>query len=191
MCTSGGDAGAAPRHSAGSGRWRREPIQRWAMDFMHDVLLGGAKVRVCTLIDVWRRECLALRAATTFTGSDVAATLEDVRSERRALPPVIQCDNVLPKLPSCSLKSELALVQRWLHQTVAMRSDAFARIARWCFHQHEALADHSQHSAVSERRARGMRRGRKRACRSSHSVRTRWKVRALSTRSALSCGASS
>jgi putative transposase len=40
-------------------RLHRPPIvaanQRWAMDFMHDTLVTGAKVRVFTLIDVWRR----------------------------------------------------------------------------------------------------------------------------------------
>jgi len=34
------------------------PNQRWAMDFMYDVLPSGTKVRVVTLDDVWRRECL-------------------------------------------------------------------------------------------------------------------------------------
>ncbi len=63
------------------------------MDFMHDVLLTGAKVRVFTLVDVWRRECVALRVASTFTGSDVAAILAEVQRERGALPAVIQCDN--------------------------------------------------------------------------------------------------
>jgi putative transposase len=67
--------------------------QRWAMDFMHDVLRSGAKVRVFTLIDVWRRECVALRVATRFTGGDVAAILDEVQHERDALPAVIQCDN--------------------------------------------------------------------------------------------------
>ncbi len=63
------------------------------MDFMHDVLLTGAKVRVFTLVDVWRRECVALRVASTFSGSDVAAILAEVQRERGALPAVIQCDN--------------------------------------------------------------------------------------------------
>lgn len=66
--------------------------QRWAMDFMHDTLATGARVRVFTLIDVWRRECLAIRAATQFTGADVAAILA-ATGESRSLPSVIQCDN--------------------------------------------------------------------------------------------------
>ena len=36
------------------------PTERWAMDFMHDTLADGRKIRVLTLIDVFTRECLAL-----------------------------------------------------------------------------------------------------------------------------------
>jgi putative transposase len=85
------------RRRAVVARLHRPPVleanQRWAMDFMHDVLATGTKVRVFTLIDVWRRECLALRVAPRFTGSDVAAILADVGGERGALPAVVQCDN--------------------------------------------------------------------------------------------------
>lgn len=66
--------------------------QRWAMDFMHDTLATGAKVRVFTLIDVWRRECLALRVAPRFSGTDVATMLAAIGDER-SFPAVIQCDN--------------------------------------------------------------------------------------------------
>ena len=69
------------------------PNQRWAMDFMHDVLTTGARVRVFTLIDLWRRECVALRIALRFTGADVAAMLAEAGVEREGLPAVIQCDN--------------------------------------------------------------------------------------------------
>jgi len=69
------------------------PNQRWAMDFMHDVLATGTKIRVFTLIDAWRRECLALHVAPRFTGTDVAAILADVAQTRGAFPVVIQCDN--------------------------------------------------------------------------------------------------
>lgn len=69
------------------------PNQRWAMDFMHDVLSTGMKIRVFTLIDLWRRECLALRVAPRFAGSDVANILAEVGADRGVLPAAIQCDN--------------------------------------------------------------------------------------------------
>lgn len=67
--------------------------QRWAMDFMHDVLATGQKIRVFTLVDVHTRECLTLRAQTSFRGEDVARMLSDVLTARGAQPEVIQVDN--------------------------------------------------------------------------------------------------
>ena len=85
------------RRRAATVRMHRPPVgaanERWAMNFMHDVLAMGARVRVFTLIDVFRRECLALRVAPRFTGADVAALLAEVDAGRAGLPRVIQCDN--------------------------------------------------------------------------------------------------
>lgn len=69
------------------------PNERWAMDFMHDVLADGRSVRVFTLIDVFSRECLALDAAPAFTGTDVARLLSTTGAQRGRLPAIIQCDN--------------------------------------------------------------------------------------------------
>jgi putative transposase len=52
-----------------------QPNERWAMDFMHDVLKDGRAVRVFTLVDGCTRECVALHAAPGFKGSDVAEFL--------------------------------------------------------------------------------------------------------------------
>ncbi len=84
------------RRRAATQRMYRAPVtganQRWVMDFVHDVLAAGTKVQVFTLIDVWRREGLALRVRLRFSGSDVAAILDATREQRGTLPPVIQCD---------------------------------------------------------------------------------------------------
>ena len=69
------------------------PNERWAMDFMHDVLATGQHVRVFTLVDVYSRECVALAVAKSFSGADVARLLSDVRDCAGTLPPIIQCDN--------------------------------------------------------------------------------------------------
>jgi putative transposase len=63
------------------------------MDFMHDVLGTGQKIRVFTLVDVHTRECLTLRAQTNFRGEDVARILSDTGQERGVLPEVIQVDH--------------------------------------------------------------------------------------------------
>jgi putative transposase len=67
------------------------PNERWAMDFMHDTLAGGEKMRVLTVIDVFTRECLALVAKKHFRGEDVAQTLTRLLGER-GRPKTIQCD---------------------------------------------------------------------------------------------------
>jgi putative transposase len=70
-----------------------EVNQRWAMDFMHDTLSGGRSIRVLAVVDVFSRECIALRAAARFRGEDVAQVLGEARDERGRLPPVISVDN--------------------------------------------------------------------------------------------------
>jgi putative transposase len=69
------------------------PNERWAMDFMHDVLATGQHVRVFTLVDVYSRECVALEVATSFSGADVARLLSDAGERASGLLPIIQCDN--------------------------------------------------------------------------------------------------
>lgn len=70
-----------------------EPNQRWAMDFMHDVLSGGRTYRVFTLVDVCTREALAVVARERFRGTDVVEVLTRVAQERGGHPGIIQCDN--------------------------------------------------------------------------------------------------
>jgi putative transposase len=69
------------------------PKERWAMDFMHDVLTGGRTIRVFTLVDVCTRECLALVAAPHFKGTDVVDLLARAGEQHGGLPPIIQWDN--------------------------------------------------------------------------------------------------
>jgi putative transposase len=74
---------------------RPEPTavnQYWSMDFMHDALAGGGTLRLFTLIDVYSRECLALKPATGFTGAAVAEILSCI-AKSRALPKRILVDN--------------------------------------------------------------------------------------------------
>ena len=72
---------------------RREgwPINRWAMDFMHDRLSDGRSIRVLTVIDMFTRECLALEVRGSFRGENVAMVLSDLVAGR-GKPRTIQCD---------------------------------------------------------------------------------------------------
>lgn len=66
--------------------------EAWAMDFIHDTLADGRTVRVLTAIDVFTRECVALEAARTFRGQDVARILGHAGA-RGSLPQRIHVDN--------------------------------------------------------------------------------------------------
>lgn len=68
------------------------PNERWAMDFLHDALAGGQRVRILTVLDVYTRECVALRAAPRFRGEDVAGILSDAGAAR-GLPARLSVDN--------------------------------------------------------------------------------------------------
>ena len=57
-----------------------------------DQLADGRRFRPLTVLDLFRRECLAIDVGHGLTGRDVVATLERVRFER-GLPERLYCDN--------------------------------------------------------------------------------------------------
>ena len=63
----------------------RRPATRsnetWAMDFVHDQLATGHKLRVLTIVDIFSRFSPALEPRLTFRGTDVVATLDRVCNE--------------------------------------------------------------------------------------------------------------
>jgi putative transposase len=54
----------------------------WALDFMSDCLADGRRFRVLTVLDVFTRECLAIRVDVRFTGGQVVEVLEGLARER-------------------------------------------------------------------------------------------------------------
>lgn len=68
------------------------PNQSWAMDFMHDLLDEGSKVRLLTIVDTFSRESLALEAGFGFKSTEVVEVLRRLVGERGA-PQRIHCDN--------------------------------------------------------------------------------------------------
>jgi putative transposase len=58
------------------------PNQAWAMDFMSDALADARKLRVLTVIDLFTRESLAIRADRRFTSGQVAEVLAEVAGDR-------------------------------------------------------------------------------------------------------------
>ena len=60
---------------------RREatrPNETWAMDFVHDQLATGKKIRVLTVVDTFSRYVPVLDARFSYRGEDVVQTLERV-----------------------------------------------------------------------------------------------------------------
>jgi putative transposase len=54
------------------------PNEVWAMDFVHDQLATGQKIRVLTVVDTFSRYVPALDPRFSYRGDDVVATLERV-----------------------------------------------------------------------------------------------------------------
>jgi putative transposase len=78
------------------------PDQRWSLDFVHDALWWGRKLRMLTVVDTYTREALAIEVDTSIGGQRVARVLDRVISERGAQPEEIVMDNG-PELTSRAL----------------------------------------------------------------------------------------
>ena len=64
----------------------------WAMDFLHDQLATGQKIRVLTVVDTFSRFSPALDARMSYRGEDVVRTLDRVCGEI-GYPKTIRVDN--------------------------------------------------------------------------------------------------
>ena len=54
------------------------PNEVWAMDFVHDQLATGKKIRVLTIVDIYSRYVPALHPRFSYRAEDVVRTLEQV-----------------------------------------------------------------------------------------------------------------
>ena len=63
--------------------------ERWSMDFMHDQLQDGRRIRVLTVVDQYTREALATEARGSFSAHDVIDVLNRLSGSHRK-PAVIQ-----------------------------------------------------------------------------------------------------
>jgi putative transposase len=58
------------------------PNQRWSLDFVHDQLIDGLRLRILAVVDDYTRECLALVADTSISGIRVAHELDRIVAVR-------------------------------------------------------------------------------------------------------------
>jgi putative transposase len=68
------------------------PNQEWAIDFANDVTAGGRRLRVCSVVDAFTRECLALETDTSMPSRRVTRVLQKIIDERGA-PEFLRSDN--------------------------------------------------------------------------------------------------
>ncbi len=66
--------------------------ERWSLDFMHDTLRTGRKIRTLNVVDDFTRECLAIEVDTSISGHRVARVL-DVIAGNRGYPETLVMDN--------------------------------------------------------------------------------------------------
>ncbi|QHO78845.1 IS3 family transposase [Bradyrhizobium sp. CCBAU 051011] len=70
----------------------RAPNDRWSLDFVSDQLTDGRRFRILTVVDDCTRECLALVADTSLSGTRVARELDRLVIER-GKPKTVVSDN--------------------------------------------------------------------------------------------------
>lgn len=68
------------------------PNEKWSLDFVHDALANGRKIRLLTIIDEFTRECLKIEVDTSLNGRRVQQALEKL-IEGRGKPEMIMSDN--------------------------------------------------------------------------------------------------
>ncbi len=68
------------------------PNERWSMDFVHDRLANGRRIRTFNVVDDFTRECLAIEVDHSLGGKRVIRVLEQLRAER-GQPDILLSDN--------------------------------------------------------------------------------------------------
>lgn len=68
------------------------PNQRWSMDFVHDYLADGRRLRTLNVVDAFTRECLAIEVDTSLPSARVIRVLDRLVWEY-GLPESLRVDN--------------------------------------------------------------------------------------------------
>jgi putative transposase len=57
------------------------PNERWSLDFVHDTLESGRRIRTLNIVDDFTRECLAIEVDTSPSGTRVARVLDAIGAQ--------------------------------------------------------------------------------------------------------------
>ena len=68
------------------------PNESWSMDFMHDELFDGRRMRLLTIVDNFTRESVGIEVDSSIGGQKVVKALQHIAQERK-LPKTISVDN--------------------------------------------------------------------------------------------------
>jgi putative transposase len=68
------------------------PNQRWSMDFVHDYLADGRRLRAFNVVDAFTRECLAIEVDTSLPSARVIRVLDKLVWQY-GLPEALRVDN--------------------------------------------------------------------------------------------------
>jgi len=66
--------------------------ERWSLDFVHDSLESGRRIRTLNIVDDFTRECLAIEVDTSLSGVRVTRVLDAIGSVR-GFPQTLVMDN--------------------------------------------------------------------------------------------------
>lgn len=72
------------------------PNQVWSMDFIHDRLENGRKVKVLNVVDDFTRVCVGQVIGDSITGHHLVRFFDELE----VFPAIIRCDNVLTQIAS-------------------------------------------------------------------------------------------
>lgn len=67
--------------------------QAWAMDFVHDQLFDGKKIRALTVVEIFSRFCLTISVQKSFTSACVAKIMDSLKEKFGTVPTTIRLDN--------------------------------------------------------------------------------------------------
>ena len=68
------------------------PNEIWAADFIFDALTYGRRLKCLNIVDLFSRECVAIKADLSIPGSDVVRVLDRLK-DTRGVPKILVIDN--------------------------------------------------------------------------------------------------